>query len=232
MKLKVLLIIVSRDMSDITHIPSMKKNIIDVLQAQGVEVDVGMVSSNNDHDNYKNILGNIKYKLNNPYPQLSKVCHIFTEIKYNDYDWYIKIRPEIEVLESIGIEKLSSCSKNAINARVRGYEGPRINVRYGAAVPNDYRHGDKLVHQKDYLHNENTIQINPDDQFYIFHKNIAKQAFSPLDITAMVNGEINVPAGKLYGKNVLKEAASGQREGFHYLVWTVMRKIPVNPRGI
>ena len=57
--MKILLILSTHEMSStfIDSVKTIKSNIIDSLTEDGNTVDIFCVSSNNDHDNYKEILG-------------------------------------------------------------------------------------------------------------------------------------------------------------------------------
>ena len=106
----------------------------------------------------------LKYLLKSNQRQLGKICEFITKDKLN-YDWFIKTRPDIEHLQDIEFEELSN---TCINSRVRTYVGPE-SVRYGHSV------GGKGFFKK-YRHkarySEKLESLLPDDQFYIFSKNI------------------------------------------------------------
>jgi len=93
-----------------------------------LEVDIACISSSDDFEEFDNIL-HFKYKVVNPKKQLSKVCDFLSGIS-NDYNWYIKTRPDIEFMEPIDFSKLKP---GHINARVRLYKGPR-KLKNGASV--------------------------------------------------------------------------------------------------
>ena len=108
---------------------------------------------------------NIKYKEIDTSQQLTKVCNFITKY-YNelDYDWFIKVRPEIIINDKINFEELNI---DSINARAREYIGPK-RLLYGNSVNGDGKHK---------LHNASTYNINEqliilDDQLYIFHRKI------------------------------------------------------------
>jgi hypothetical protein len=53
------------------------------------------ISSSDDFKNYEDII-EFKFKMINPKKQLTKICHFIKENREQlNYDWYVKIRPEI-----------------------------------------------------------------------------------------------------------------------------------------
>ncbi len=79
-------------------------------------VDYAGISSKDDFENYEDII-EFKFKMINPKKQLSKMCDFIKENRGQlNYDWYIKIRPEIMLMEQIPFDTLMS---NSINARAR-----------------------------------------------------------------------------------------------------------------
>ena len=127
----------------------------------------GICSSNYDEfHNYEDIIS-FQYKIINPKRQFSKICDFITEYKNElDYDWYIKIRPEVFLFENIPFHQLSV---NAINARARNYCGPR-QILYGSSIGGI---GSQINHYCRYDTYEHDIQL--DDQLFIFHKNVINQ---------------------------------------------------------
>ena len=120
----------------------------------------------NDFYIYENII-QFKYKIINTNKQLSKMCDFITEYKSElDYDWYMKIRPEIKLFDIIGFRMLS---ENAINARARVYNGPR-KIEYGMSINGEGIW--KNIGDCHYADNEHNIVL--DDALYIFHKNIVQ----------------------------------------------------------
>jgi hypothetical protein len=106
-----------------------------------------------------------KYTEINSNMQLSKVCDFLT--KYKDqlnYDWFIKIRPEIQLFAKIDIDTLSN---DCIHARAREYRGPR-RILYGNSLSGEGEHNS--VNASFYSDIEDIIAL--DDQIYIFHRNI------------------------------------------------------------
>ena len=138
----------------------------DYMKINGIEYDYCGISSKNDFDIYETII-QFKYKIINTKKQLSKICDFITEYKSElDYDWYMKIRPEVKLIDNIDFRMLSD---NAINARARIYNGPR-KIQYGMSVNGEGEW--KNVGGCDYADNEHNIIL--DDMIYIFHKNIVK----------------------------------------------------------
>jgi hypothetical protein len=90
-----------------------------------------------------------------------------------NYDWYMKIRPEIKLLDNIDFHILSD---NAINARARVYNGPRKIIN-GMSVNGEGIW--KNIGNCHYADREYNIIL--DDMLYIFHKNIVqKNAFEKI----------------------------------------------------
>ena len=134
-------------------------NITDTIEYAGI-------SSQNDFHNYENII-KFKYKIINQRKQFSKICDFITKNKnelLQQYDWFIKFRPEIFMYENIPFNQLS---QNSINARARLYSGPK-SIKYGCSV------GGKGMfnHIKGYTYDNYEHDIELDDQLYIFHKNV------------------------------------------------------------
>lgn len=162
--MKILVIIISNVMSTmfIDYIKKTKETLVDHLEKNGHVVDIASVSGTNDHSNYAHFL-KIKYTYTTEKRQFGKLCDFLSTLD-EPYDWYIKVRPDIELLEPIYINFLSE--KTAIYARARVYNGPR-KIVYGASVggrgPWDYLH-----HELKYSDTENEVVL--DDQLFIFHK--------------------------------------------------------------
>jgi hypothetical protein len=144
------------------------KNNIQILdnymKQSGANIEYCGISSHNDFYVFEDII-EFKYKIINNKLQLSKICDFITEYKEKlDHDWYIKIRPDIKLLDNISFDILS---KDAINGRARVYRG-RKRIKYGTSV-----HGEgcwKLINDSHYVDCEDDIIL--DDMLYIFHKNV------------------------------------------------------------
>lgn len=144
----------------------MKKN-------NDIEFDYCGISNQNDFDIYETII-QFKYKIINTKKQLSKICDFITEYKSQlDYDWYMKIRPEVKLFD---IDFFHMLSENAINARARVYNGPK-KIKYGMSVNGEGCW--KNIGDCHYADSEHNIIL--DDMIYIFHKNIVeKNAFEKM----------------------------------------------------
>ena len=145
----------------------------DYMKNNDIEYDYCGISNQNDFDVYETII-QFKYKIINTKKQLSKICDFITEYKSQlDYDWYMKIRPDIKLLDNIDFNLLSN---DAINARARVYNGPR-QIKYGMSI-----NGEGIwqnIGECHYSNNEHNIVL--DDMLYIFHKNIVQNnAFEPV----------------------------------------------------
>ncbi len=133
---------------------------------ENMVVDYCGISNCNDFHNYEDII-QFKYKIINEKKQMSKICDFITE--YNnelDYDWYIKIRPDIKLLEKINFEILL---EDAINARARVYYGPK-RIMYGMSINGKGKW--QNIGDCDYCPYEKTVIL--DDMLYIFHNNVVK----------------------------------------------------------
>ena len=160
-----LLIIISSHVFD----PKWRNNIEcinDYMKNNGIEYEYCGICSNNDFHIYENII-KFKYKIINTKRELNKICDFITEYKSElDYDWYMKIRPEIKLLDDIDFRMLHV---DAINARARVYNGPR-KIEYGMSVNGEGVW--KNIGDCHYAENEHDIII--DNMLYIFHKNIVQ----------------------------------------------------------
>jgi len=61
-----------------------------------------------------------------------------------------------------------SCDENKFNSRVRWYIGDHINIKYGTS--HTFNKNDSWG--ESWIYNKNINYIVPDDQIYIFNKNI------------------------------------------------------------
>lgn len=154
----------------------------DYMKNNGMEYDYCGISSKNDFYIYENII-QFKYKIINTNKQLSKMCDFITEYKSElDYDWYMKIRPDIKLFDNIDFSMLPD---NAINARARAYTGPR-KIEYGMSINGEGIW--KNVGECHYADYEKKISI--DDMLYIFHKNIVQNnAFEIIPISIQKEDE-------------------------------------------
>lgn len=148
----------------------------DYMKHNDMEIEYCGICNQNDFHIYESII-TFKYKILNTKYQFSKICDFLTEYKSElDYDWYMKFRPEIKLLDTIDFNMLS---ENAINARARVYKGPK-KIKYGMSVNGEGPW--KNIGDCHYANNEDNIIL--DDIIYIFHKNILQQnAFEKIPIS-------------------------------------------------
>ena len=192
--MRILLIISSHEMSSEfkKYIKIIKKKLINNFIKEEVEIDICLINSNKEDElnNYDDILKNIKYKFNSKNSkQYEKIVDVINNINVNLYDWFIKIRPDLELLEDINLDKIKICDKNKINSRVRWYIGDHTNVKNGTSLKID----EDCCWTNSYIYDNNINYIVPDDMIYFFHKAIAKKAFNILNID-----EISDTDNKLY----------------------------------
>ena len=100
-----ILIILSSDKMNPIHIPNIRRLADYVSHLSKIyNVDIAVISSSDDFNNYANYL-DFKYRYINNKKQLSKICDFISEHKNElQYDWYIKIRPEMELLDFTTID--------------------------------------------------------------------------------------------------------------------------------
>jgi hypothetical protein len=183
MKILVLIVSDKMDKEYTYNIESLNKYLLDstvpnMYDTKTIHVDYCGISSYDDFSNYEGII-HFKYKMINPKKQLSKVCDFITTY-YNkgvlEYDWYIKVRPDIKLLEPINFNVML---ETAINARTRVYKGPK-RVKYGSTV-NGEGPWKNIIGS---CYNNIETEIILDDQIYICHNNILKKgAFNYIDGT-------------------------------------------------
>jgi hypothetical protein len=129
------------------------------------------ISNEDDFHNYEDIV-TFKYKIINKKKQLSKICDFISDHKLK-YDFFVKCRPDVKLLEPIDFDKID---KYAINARARVYYGNRV-IKYGNSVGGAGIWKDMC--ECYYFDNEHLVVL--DDMLYIFHKNVVKRgAFNKL----------------------------------------------------
>ncbi len=161
--MRILVLLVSHEMN-INYIENIKILNDFLTQLPNSEISYCGISNQNDFSNYESLI-TFKYKVVNPKLQFSKVCDFISDHKYElDYDWYIKIRPDIKLLEPINFETLSDV---AINARARVYVGPK-KIKYGLSVEGEGGY----KHIKGHIYNMTEREIILDDQIFIFHSNL------------------------------------------------------------
>jgi len=132
------------------------------IKKTGYIVDYAGISSEDDFINYEDII-TFKYKMINTKKQLDKICDFISQNTL-DYDWFIKVRPEVKLLEPINFNSLLP---NSINGRARVYNGPR-NIPYGLTVGGEGAWN--MYKDSSYYNYE--IDVVVDDQLFIFDKKV------------------------------------------------------------
>jgi len=153
--MKILVIFITKE-NHINFIPNILtlKNYLSSYNTQ-----YACISSSDDFQIYDGII-NLKYKEISSKMQLSKLSDFIISKKDElDYDWFIKIRPDMKLNQPINFNKLLI---NSINARAREYKGPK-SVYFGSSLDTKYN-------TSNYGTTE-TIKVL-DDQIFIFHKSI------------------------------------------------------------
>ena len=166
------------------------------------EVDYVGISCLDDFHHYTDIIS-FQHTIINPKKQFSKICEFITDYKETlNYDWYIKIRPDVLLFDNIPFHQLSI---NSINARARTYYGPR-HILYGCSI------GGKGCHSNinDCYYDTYEHKIVLDDHIFIFHKNVIDNG--AFDI---FTNEDNLP----------------ENETLHSKIWND-RNVPLNVIGI
>lgn len=215
------------------------QKLINILKKENNNVDICLVSSHNDHNNYENIVGEIKYKVLSDKKQLGKILDIFKINEIKEYDWYIKIRPDIELHENINTKKILSCDKNKFNSRVRWYIGDHINIKYGTS----YTFNINDCWGESWIYNKDINYIVPDDQIYIFHKNITN--IFKININNLSNKFYNIyrynhnnPSNFKWNmiytnlKNLLINYYNNQEDEWFHGDFLRYNNISINPIGI
>jgi hypothetical protein len=135
-------------------------------QTQNTTVEYCGITNSNTFHSYEHIL-TFKYKIVDTSYQLSKICNFITTFSDTlEYDWFIKFRPDLKLLEPINFNALSDV---AINARARVYNGPR-KIKFGMSINGEgaWRNVGDCKYDK-YEHD-----IILDDHLFIFHNNVIK----------------------------------------------------------
>ena len=163
--MKILVYIIGYEIKENFRFERMMDKIVNPLRKDGIEVEIAScVTAKNG------IEDKIDYSLYSDGMQLTKSCYLVSNLAKNDYDWYIKIRPDLNIKTIINKDFIEGLSKEKINSRCREYSGPPIYRRYGFSCKRD------VIWQS----KSEIEQIIPDDQMYIFHKNCIK-AFEELN---------------------------------------------------
>lgn len=229
---KILLIILSNEMNNKykNNIQSFNEKIINNFD----NIDVCLSSSYDDFDNYDSII-NVKYKIKCKDRQFSKMVEIFKYLNNSNisYDWYIKVRPDLLLLDNIDMRLLHKCDKNSVNSRIRFYVGPEINVKYGTS------HTTNDCWSKSWIYNDLLLTIVPDDQIYIVHNNIANKCFAPILNNNFPNSIITYYyfhfntgwiISKKYIHDIINYGLQTQLEWFFRDI-LYLRNIKINPFG-
>ena len=138
-------------------------------------VDIAGISSKDDFSNYSDIL-EFKYKYINENRQLSKMCDFISEYKDKlNYDWFLRTRPEIELLDFEAID-FNTLPKDAVSARARSYTGPNVG-KYRCSVGGMGNH----ISLKNCKYKNKDEELILDDILYVFHRNVIdKGGFSKM----------------------------------------------------
>lgn len=130
------------------------------------QVDYAGISSFDDFANYEDVI-TFKYKMTSERKQLGKICEFIANYKDTlDYDLFVKIRPEVKLLEQLDFTKLQP---KAVNARARTYIGPK-HTKHGMSVG-----GEGMFQKfKDDHYNPHELHLVLDDQFYVFDKDVVE----------------------------------------------------------
>lgn len=155
--------------------PNFSPNIValrDFMKQSGYEVEYAAISNSDDFKNYEDII-TFKYKEVNPRKQFNKMCDFLTKHPGLGYDWYVKIRPDVKLLDPLKFEDYSA---DAINSKARVYNGPKT-IPYGLSIGGE---GDWWDVQGHYSYSPQEHDIIFDDSIYIFtNKMIELGAFAP-----------------------------------------------------
>ena len=148
-----------------------------LARVEGVTaVDYAGVSSHADFKNYDDLVP-FRFTEVNPKRQVNKLCDFVSahRAELEGYDWFVKTRPDIRLLEP---PDFSAMAPGAVNARARAYVGPR-KVEYGMSIngpgPNKFHRAGDCVYDPV----ERKVVL--DDQFVVFPRSVVAQgAFDPV----------------------------------------------------
>jgi hypothetical protein len=125
-------------------------------------VEYAGISCYDDFHNYENIV-HFKYKKINTDKILTRLVDFIITYKDElDYDWFIRIRPEVHLLENIPFDTL--CMES-INARARVYYGKK-RIQYGLST-----NGEGMWNYIRDCELRDEEQVYLDDMLIIFHRN-------------------------------------------------------------
>jgi hypothetical protein len=159
-KKKVLVMIVGHEMNK-NFVP----NIVILRDfMKDYETDYAVISSSDDFAHFEGTIP-MKYKEVNPKRQVAKIFEFIS--KYKDelnYDWFIRVRPDLKLLEPL---PLNECDPSMINARARVYNGPRtIPHGLSSGGPGEWSWA------KDYVYMDKEQDIILDNMIFIFGKKV------------------------------------------------------------
>jgi hypothetical protein len=154
----------------------------DYMMLTNMDVNYCGISNQDDFHNYESIIS-FKYKIINNKQQFSKICDFISDKRSEmNYEWYMKIRPDIKLLEQIVFNELPT---DSINARARMYYGPKC-IRYGMSINGEGIW--KNIGECSFSVNEHHIIL--DDQIFIFHKNVIDAGgFNRIDFSDDIENE-------------------------------------------
>jgi hypothetical protein len=112
--------------------------------------------------------------------QLSKTCaavkllrHRLSALKRHRCEWYVKTRPEFELLSEVAF---TTYRHDAVNARVRYYRGP-LRLQYGSSMGGPFT----MENRRHMMFANMTEVVVADDMFYAVHADMAERAFESCD---------------------------------------------------
>ena len=188
--MKVLIILISK-IFEINHLKYCKttyEKMFLPLINDGVFVDIAIIYSEKDINSeklYEKLFGNVKYKYLSPNLQFNKMCDFLNQLNER-YDWYIKSRPEIEMLENFDLQKLEQCFSNSINSRFYKLNLKNSNIDRKSIINNTYN---LIELYNDILNNK--IELYIDDQIYIFDDKVRDIAFKKINNEELYNLNLN-----------------------------------------
>jgi len=146
----------------------------DQMALTGYTVDYAAISMTDDFNTYDDITS-FKYKEISDKKILGRLCDFITKYRDTlDYDWYMRIRPEVEL--SVPID-FATLNEGAMNARAREYSGPK-SILYGASVGGE---GMWESQGNECRYNDNETIVILDDQLILFHRTlIVNRVFEPV----------------------------------------------------
>lgn len=148
----------------------------DMLQSiPNLTVDWCGISNQDDFHTVEHLVS-FRYKIVNTARQITKICDFISMVESElDYDWYMKTRPDIRIIEPFTFD---SFSPTAINARARVYRGPK-RIKYGMSINGEGRY----ANVGDCFYDEHEKEIVLDDMMFIFHDTVIRLgAFRPIPI--------------------------------------------------